>query len=128
MPHHPHIARRWASKAVAVYSEADRLARHVDLADEAYLIGEGPASASYLRGDKILEIAREKAARARFIRATDFCRRTPISPRVAKTPTSRSSGRPPRKCDVFGPKHSARAIASEQNVPLSAGFGIAGRC
>jgi len=42
---------------VAVYSECDRTALHVRLADEAHLIGPGPASESYLRIDRILEVA-----------------------------------------------------------------------
>ncbi len=44
--------------AVAVYSEADRLAPHVLEADEAYLIGPPPSAESYLRVDRLLEAAR----------------------------------------------------------------------
>ncbi len=44
-------------KTVAVYSEADKFAPHVHYADEAYYIGKSPSSESYLRGDKILEVA-----------------------------------------------------------------------
>jgi len=44
---------------VAVYSEADRTAPHVRGAQEAYCIGPAPASQSYLRGDKIIEVARK---------------------------------------------------------------------
>ncbi len=49
---------------VAVFSEADRQALHVRYADEAYLIGPAPARESYLRMDKILEIARKCGADA----------------------------------------------------------------
>ena len=45
-------------EAVAVYSEADRLAPHVLAADEAYLIGPPPSAGSYLRGDVLVEVAR----------------------------------------------------------------------
>ncbi len=52
-------ARRMGIQTVAVYSEADRNAPHVRFADEAYLLGPAPSSESYLRMDKILEIARQ---------------------------------------------------------------------
>lgn len=42
--------------SVAVYSEADKNAMHVKMADEAYLLGPAPSSESYLRQDKIIEI------------------------------------------------------------------------
>ena len=46
-------------KTVAIYSEVDRGAPHVRYADEAVLVGPAPSSQSYLRGDKIVEIAKE---------------------------------------------------------------------
>jgi len=53
--------RELGLRAVAVYSEVDRTAPHVLLADEAWLIGPAPSAESYLRSDRILEAA----ARAR---------------------------------------------------------------
>src|SRR5271169_4904808 len=50
--------------SVAVYSEADRNALHVRSADEAYLLGPAPSRESYLRIDKIIEIARKAEADA----------------------------------------------------------------
>jgi acetyl-CoA/propionyl-CoA carboxylase biotin carboxyl carrier protein len=50
--------------AVAVYSEADRAALHVAIADDAYLLGPGPAGDSYLRGDRIVDVARRAGAEA----------------------------------------------------------------
>ena len=49
--------RKMGIETVAVYSEADRNALHVRYADEAYYIGPSPASDSYLRIDKIVEVA-----------------------------------------------------------------------
>ncbi len=51
-------------KTVAVFSDADRQALHVRYADEAYYLGPSPARDSYLRGDKIIEIARRSSADA----------------------------------------------------------------
>jgi acetyl-CoA/propionyl-CoA carboxylase biotin carboxyl carrier protein len=49
---------------VAVYSELDRGAIHVERADEAYLLGPGPASESYLNIEKILEVIEKSGAEA----------------------------------------------------------------
>ena len=51
-------AKKMGIKTVAVYSVADRNAPHVKFADEAVCIGEAPSSESYLRGDKIIEVAK----------------------------------------------------------------------
>src|SRR3954471_20646922 len=50
--------------SVAVYSELDRDAIHVRRADEAYLLGPGPATESYLVVEKILEVAKQAGAEA----------------------------------------------------------------
>ena len=53
-----------AIASVAVYSEVDRDAVHVKRADEAYNIGDGPASENYLSIEKILEVAERAGAEA----------------------------------------------------------------
>ncbi|MGP8100059.1 MAG: acetyl/propionyl/methylcrotonyl-CoA carboxylase subunit alpha [Candidatus Cybelea sp.] len=57
-------AREMGIVTVAVYSEADRAALHVALADEAYEIGPAPPSQSYLNGDRLIECARKAGADA----------------------------------------------------------------
>src|SRR5680860_293339 len=57
-------AKRLGIKTVAVYSEADRDALHVDMADEAVCIGPAPAAQSYLVMDKIIAAAKETGAEA----------------------------------------------------------------
>ncbi|GAB2775870.1 acetyl-CoA carboxylase biotin carboxylase subunit [Salinimicrobium soli] len=52
-------AQKMGIKTVAVYSTVDRNAPHVKFADEAVLIGEAPSNQSYLKGDKIIEVAKE---------------------------------------------------------------------
>ena len=51
-------AKRLGIKTVAVFSEPDRNSMHVQMADEAYCIGPAASSESYLRTDKILDIAK----------------------------------------------------------------------
>ena len=51
--------RRMGIKSVAVYSDADRHAPHVLVADEAVHLGAAPSSQSYLNGDKIIAISKE---------------------------------------------------------------------
>ncbi|GAB4507975.1 MAG: acetyl-CoA carboxylase biotin carboxylase subunit [Allomuricauda sp.] len=51
--------KKMGIKTVAVYSEVDRNAPHVLFADEAVCIGEAPSNKSYLKGDKIIEVAKK---------------------------------------------------------------------
>ena len=57
-------AKKLGLRSVAVYSEADRKARHVAMADEAYLIGPAPSQQSYLKKETILEVAAKSGAQA----------------------------------------------------------------
>ena len=57
-------ARELGVRTVAVYSEPDRLAPHVLEADEAYLLGPAPSAESYLRVDRLLDVARASGAEA----------------------------------------------------------------
>ena len=57
-------ARKMGIKTVAVYSDADREARHVKLADEAVHIGAAPSRESYLLADKIIAAAKQTGAQA----------------------------------------------------------------
>src|SRR6202042_2825063 len=57
-------ARRMGIKTVAVYSEADRNALHVEMADEAVAIGPPPSTQSYLVIDRIVQACRDTGAEA----------------------------------------------------------------
>ncbi|MGC6530983.1 MAG: biotin carboxylase N-terminal domain-containing protein, partial [Candidatus Puniceispirillaceae bacterium] len=57
-------AKRMNIQTVAVYSDADAGTPHVRLADEAYHIGGAASADSYLRGDKIIEAAKQSGAEA----------------------------------------------------------------
>src|SRR5208337_2940628 len=56
--------REMGIATVAVYSDVDRAALHVRKSDEAYCIGPAPAAESYLRMDKILDVAKRSGAEA----------------------------------------------------------------
>ena len=79
-------------RAVAVYSDADAEARHVAEADIAVRIGPPPALQSYLDVDAVVGAAVRTGAQA-GTRATDSCRRTPLSPPHCVTPEWCSSAR-----------------------------------
>ena len=57
-------AKRLGIRTIAVYSEADSLAKHVEMADEAVLIGPAPSAQSYLREDRILDAVKQTKAQA----------------------------------------------------------------
>lgn len=56
--------RELGIRTVAVYSEADRTSMHVRYADEAYMIGPSPSSESYLKMEKIIEVAKKSKSDA----------------------------------------------------------------
>ncbi len=80
---------------VAIYSDADRSALHVRKADEAYWVGASPSAESYLRVDRILEIARQSQAEA-IHPGYGFSPKIPPLPRPANRQGSSSSARPPK--------------------------------
>jgi acetyl/propionyl-CoA carboxylase alpha subunit len=106
-------------KSVAVYSEADARARHVQMADEAVLLGPGPANESYLCVEKILDAAKKTGAsavhpgygflseRAHFAKAVQDAGLIWIGP-------------DPKVIDLMGSKIAAKMAAEKANVPTLA--------
>jgi len=109
--------------AVAVYSDADRFARHVEMADEAFRIGEGPASASYLRSETILEVACSCGAGA-IHPGYGFLSENPDFAASCEEAGIAFIGPTASQMRLFGPKHSARELARRENVPLLPGSGL----
>ena len=89
-------ARKMGIKTVAVYSDADRDALHVQMADEAVHIGPAPSAESYLVIDKIIAAHASKPARRLCTRATASCPRTPAF-RMRWTPQALSFSSAPAK-------------------------------
>lgn len=116
-------ARELGLRTVAVYSDADRAAPHVRLADEAVRLGPAPAKESYLDGDLVLKAAKDTGAGAihpgyGFLSEdAAFARRCEDAGIVFVGPT-------PEQLELFGAKHTARAAAEAAGVPLAPGTGL----
>ena len=105
---------------VAVYSEADRDAEHVRAADEAYLIGPGPASESYLAGERILDAARQAGADA-IHPGYGFLAENAAFARSVESSGVVWIGPPAAAIELMGSKTRARTAMREAGVPIIPG-------
>ncbi len=107
-------------KTVAVYSEADVRAPHVREADEAVLIGPPPSSDSYLRGEKIIEVA--KLAKAEAIHpGYGFLSEREWFARAVRDAGLVWIGPPAEAIAAMGSKTAARTLALANGVPVVPG-------
>ncbi len=112
--------REMGIAAAAVYSEVDRASEHVLFADEAYPIGPAPSTESYLRIDKLLDVARRCGADA-LHPGYGFLAENPALPRACREagvvfigPSAEAMGR-------MGSKLEARRTAERAGVPMVPG-------
>ena len=105
---------------VAVYSEADQDALHVRMADEAYLVGKPPSNESYLRWEKILEVAKESNSEA-IHPGYGFLSENAEFVRNVTDAGIVFIGPPPEAMEAMGGKISARQLAIDASVPIVPG-------
>ena len=107
-------------QAVAVYSDADRLAPHVLHADEAYPIGPPPSAQSYLRADVLIETALRSGCDAVHPGYGFLSERAPFARAVCEAGLT-FVGPPASAVDAMGNKTEARRRMIEAGVPVVPG-------
>jgi urea carboxylase len=112
--------RRMGVKSVAVYSEADAGAMHVDMADEAVCIGAAAARDSYLNGARIIEVARQTGAQA-VHPGYGFLSENAGFAEACEMLGVAFIGPTPDQMRQFGLKHTSRDLARAAHVPLLEG-------
>ncbi|MCX6369834.1 MAG: carbamoyl phosphate synthase [Solirubrobacterales bacterium] len=107
-------------KSIAVYSELDRDALHVQAADEAYLLGPGPAAESYLNVEKLLEVIKESGAEAVHPGYGFLAENAPFAELLAGEGIV-FIGPPASAIESMGSKTSARELMQAAGVPIVPG-------
>jgi 3-methylcrotonyl-CoA carboxylase alpha subunit len=114
-------AKRLGIATVAVYSEADAQALHVELADEAYLIGPASSKDSYLRGDRIIEVALKSGAQAIHPGYGFLSENADFAEQCVKAGLI-FIGPPASAIRAMGSKSAAKALVASAGVPIIPGL------
>jgi len=113
--------RKMGISTVAIYSEADRDSRHVQMADEAFFVGPAPSADSYLQADKIIQICKENnvdgvhpgygflSENAKFVKSVTKAGIAFIGPS-------------PEAIDLMGSKIDSKQAVAKYGVPLVPGI------
>lgn len=115
--------RRMGIRSVAVYSEADRHARHVREADEAYCLGGAAPSESYLNQARILAVAREAGVDG-IHPGYGFLSENASFAEACEAAGIAFCGPTAEQMRLFGLKHTARDIARQSGTPLLPGTDV----
>lgn len=114
-------AKRMGLATVAVYSDADQDALHVNLADEAAYLGPAPSKQSYLCADKIIDIALRLGADA-IHPGYGFLSENADFARLCKQHNISFVGPPVSAIEAMGSKSAAKSIMQQAGVPLVPGY------
>ena len=114
-------AKRLGIQTVAVYSDADRHARHVSMADSAFRLGPSAARDSYLRADLILAIAKQTGAQA-IHPGYGFLSENEIFASDCASAGIAFIGPPASAIAAMGSKSAAKTLMAKANIPLVAGY------
>ena len=112
--------RELGLRTVAVFSEVDRTALHVRLADEAYFIGPPPSEESYLAQQNILDAARQSGADAIHPGYGFLAEHAGFAAACAAAGLT-FIGPPPAAIRAMGDKTAARSLMEEAGVPMAPG-------
>ncbi len=107
-------------RTVAIYSDADRSALHVRKADEAYYVGASPAAESYLRVDRILDLARQSQAEA-IHPGYGFLAENPTFAEACEKAGVTFIGPSSETLRLCGSKTASRRLAKKVGVPTIPG-------
>jgi len=114
-------AKRMGIKTVAVYSEADAGALHVDIADEAVAIGPAPASESYLVAEKLIEACKQTGAEAVHPGYGFVSENTAFAKALEKAGIA-FIGPPPGAIAAMGDKIESKKLAAKAGVSTVPGY------
>lgn len=112
--------RELGIRSAAVFSEVDRNSLHVRLVDEAYPIGPAPSRESYLRIDKIMDVARRASCDA-IHPGYGFLAENPALPRACSEAGVTFIGPPAEAMEALGAKTAGRQLARRSEVPTVPG-------
>jgi acetyl-CoA carboxylase biotin carboxylase subunit len=112
--------RELGIQTVSVFSEVDRNALHVRLADEAYPIGPAASRESYLRIDKLIDVARKSGCDA-LHPGYGFLAENPALPRACADAGITFIGPPPEAMENMGSKTAGKQLARRSDVPTVPG-------
>jgi len=114
-------AQKMGIKTVAIFSTADRNSPHVKFADEAVCVGEPPSNQSYLRGDKIIEVAKQLNVDA-IHPGYGFLSENASFAELCETNSIKFIGPKSKAIKIMGSKLAAKDAVKAYNIPMVPGI------